>query len=101
MHREDKKVTTRRVNKLVRGFVHSEIENLRTEVNSKDSSFFNTQMLYNTFGSTIARKIINARNHRFILKSMFDDVSLSIDMGNPVKIVEITIKNERICYNQI
>jgi len=102
MHREDKQVTTRRVNMLVMGFIHAEIENLRPEAKSGDTSFFNTQMVYTTIGHTIAREIINSRNHRFILKSAFGDVSMTIDMGNKTaKTVEITIKDNKPCYIRI
>ena len=83
-------------------FVQSEIESLRPEVDAGNSSFFNTQMVYTTIGHMIAREIINARNHRYVLKSALGDVSMTIDMGNKAaKTVEIIIKDGKPCYTKI
>ena len=100
MHREDK-VTKLRVTKLVLAFIHSEIENLRTETNSGNSSFYNTQMLYTAFAHKIAYKIYNSRNHEFKLKSMHNDVEMSILMGKKIKAIEVTIQKVEICYRKI
>ncbi len=102
MLNRESKVAKGRVTKLVLAFFQSEIENLRTEVESGSSSFFNTQMLYTTFAHTIAYRIYNARNQKFVLKSEHGDVSMTILMGSSIqKTTEVTIKKEKICYRKI
>lgn len=101
MHREEK-VTAKRVRTLVHAFVRAEIESLRPNTPETGSGFFNIQLKYIQFAHTIARKIYNARNHKFTLKSAYGDVEIVILMGSKIlSTVEITIEKGRICYRKV